>query len=93
MVPAVTGVAISMTVQVLFFARVREQVGCASYQAQVTGQSIASLVDQWVDENGSTWAVLQQPDIRCALNQTVVSRDTIVRDGDELAFFPPVTGG
>ena len=82
-----------MAVQVLFFARIREQLGRSAWQATVDGQTIAALVDGWVVEQGEDWSVLQQPDVRCALNQVIVSRNSIVHDGDELAFFPPVTGG
>lgn len=93
MVPVATGVAANMSVQVLFFARLREQLGCASCQVEAEGETIAFLIERWLAERGSDWTVLQQPDIRCALNQVLVSRDTQVHDGDELAFFPPVTGG
>ncbi|HEY9035518.1 MAG TPA: MoaD/ThiS family protein [Pseudomonadales bacterium] len=82
-----------MTVDVLFFARIREQLGRSAWQVMADGQTIAALVDGWVAEHGDAWAVLQQADVRCALNQVIVSRDCIVHDGDELAFFPPVTGG
>ncbi|TNF35127.1 MAG: molybdopterin converting factor subunit 1 [Gammaproteobacteria bacterium] len=82
-----------MAITVLFFARVREQLGCPQLLVESDGETIEALVNRWVAERGPSWQVLQQTDIRCALNQVMCARDTMVRDGDELAFFPPVTGG
>jgi len=43
---------------------------------------------------GAHWAqVLQDGNLVVAVNHTVCSRDTLVSPGDELAIFPPVTGG
>jgi len=42
---------------------------------------------------GSQWLPLSAPRIRTAVNQVLASDATSVVDGDEVAFFPPVTGG
>jgi molybdopterin synthase sulfur carrier subunit len=44
---------------------------------------------------GSPWADILSKDrvLRCALNQQMVSADTVLLEGAEVAFFPPVTGG
>jgi molybdopterin synthase sulfur carrier subunit len=82
--------------KVLFFARVREQLGCASLDIPWpdAGLDLDSLQQQLCDERGESWReVLQQDNMVRALNQVVVNGNTALSDGDEVAFFPPVTGG
>ena len=82
--------------QVLFFARVKEQLNCAGLEVQWQ-QSVSdldSLQEQLCTERGALWAeVLGQENMIIAVNQTVVNGNTPLVDGDEIAFFPPVTGG
>lgn len=82
--------------KVLFFARIREQLDCASLEVQweegVT--SLDALQAQLAAQRGQLWAdVLGQDNIIRAVNQDVVSDNCGLADGDEVAFFPPVTGG
>jgi len=82
--------------KVLFFARIREQLGRASLDVEWRQQvsDLDALQQQLCLENGALWReVLGQDNIICAINQTVVDGDAILQDGDEIAFFPPVTGG
>ena len=46
-----------------------------------------------VEQNPHWQAWLEERDVLCALNKTMSSSDELVKAGDELAFFPPVTGG
>ena len=82
--------------QVLFFARVKEQLGCAALEVQWQ-QSVSdldALQEQVCIERGALWSeVLGQENMIRAVNQTVVNGNTTLVDGDEIAFFPPVTGG
>ena len=56
--------------------------------------SVGSVVEQLVHEGGDTWReVLLGDNVVIALNQEVCEVDAPVADGDELAFYPPVTGG
>ncbi|MEP6391150.1 MAG: MoaD/ThiS family protein [Halioglobus sp.] len=79
-------------VRVVFFARIREQLGCAELDAEVS--SLASLVAS-LKQRGELWArVLSEPNLICAVNQVVFDGDDReLQEGDEIAFFPPVTGG
>lgn len=82
--------------QVLFFARVREQLGCASLALPwpEAGTDLDTLQEQLCASRGDAWrAVLEQGNMIRAVNQTVIDGNCVLRDGDEVAFFPPVTGG
>jgi molybdopterin synthase sulfur carrier subunit len=81
---------------VLFFARVREQLDCASLQVPWPGVEfdLDALQESLCVERGALWReVLQQDNMIRAVNQVVVTGNRALRDGDEIAFFPPVTGG
>lgn len=77
-----------MQISVKFFASLREQVGFSVTTAEVAED--VSLRQVWrIVTNDSPL-----PDnVLCALNFEYVSLQQLVSDGDEVAFFPPVTGG
>jgi molybdopterin synthase sulfur carrier subunit len=79
-----------------YFASVRESLGCAHEQVPAGADTgtVAALVDKLVAAHGAEWhRVLREGRVLMAVNQTVARADTALRDGDEVAFFPPVTGG
>ncbi|REL34557.1 molybdopterin converting factor subunit 1 [Thalassotalea euphylliae] len=79
---------------VLFFARLREQLGQASVRIAVNENTTVEQVLTQLKEEYPDWqSPLSSNNILAALNQQMVSKDTVVNAGDELAFFPPVTGG
>ena len=81
---------------VLFFARVREQLGCACLEIDwpEAGLDLDALQEQLCAEHGQGWRqVLEQDNMIRAVNQVVVTGNSALSDGDEVAFFPPVTGG
>jgi molybdopterin synthase sulfur carrier subunit len=83
-------------IEVLFFARIREQLDCASLEREWDDSlgSIDGLRDALIASGGEQWQlVLSEENIICAVNQQVVSGNIELADGDEVAFFPPVTGG
>lgn len=82
--------------KLIYFARIREQLQLDEEElalpADVT--TIAQLITWLGQQRGDLWCrVLQAPDLICALNQEVTGPDASVSDKDEVAFFPPVTGG
>jgi len=79
-------------VKVVFFARIREQLGCA--QLNLEASSLTAVVAS-LKERGDLWVqVLGEPNLICAINQVVFDGDDkALEQGDEVAFFPPVTGG
>ncbi|UTW02440.1 MoaD/ThiS family protein [Amphritea atlantica] len=80
-------------VNVLFFASLREAlgVGQVSYQLDCS-VSAAGLVEQ-LQAQGVEWQKALSGQLLCSVNQDIVPLDTVISDGDEVAFFPPVTGG
>ena len=82
-------------VKILYFARLKETLG-ASAEELALPQGVENLqaLRNALAARGGAWAHgLANPNIRAAVNQEMASADTPVRDGDEVAFFPPVTGG
>ena len=82
--------------KVLFFARVREQLGCASldYDWPEGGLDLDALQARLCAERGDSWCeVLGQDNIIRAVNQVVAMDNRVLCHGAEVAFFPPVTGG
>jgi sulfur-carrier protein len=83
-------------IKVLFFARVREQLGCSSLELlwPAAGSDLDGLQEQLCVEHGNAWRdILAQDNMIRAVNQVVVPGNCLLHDGDEVAFFPPVTGG
>ena len=83
-------------IEVLFFGRVREELGCERLQ-QAWDPDIAdldALQAAIIEQRGERWReVLGQENMVRAVNQQVAQGNPILADGDEIAFFPPVTGG
>ena len=83
-------------VRILYFAWVREKAGVGSEDVHPPGHvsDVAGLVRWLVERGGGPASALRDLEsIRVAVNQEHVALDHPVRGGDEVAFFPPVTGG
>lgn len=81
-------------IRVLFFAGLREQLGCDSLSMEAESLSTLEGVRQALSHRGEKWALaLGDSRLQMALNQQLSTPDAPVQDGDEVAFFPPVTGG
>ncbi|MGN7508868.1 molybdopterin synthase sulfur carrier subunit [Aeromonas salmonicida] len=80
-------------IKVLFFAQVRELVACDELSLPCD-YATAEALRSSLSERGDKWALaLEAGKLLVAINQTLVPLDTPLSDGDEVAFFPPVTGG
>jgi molybdopterin synthase sulfur carrier subunit len=83
-------------ITVLYFAGLRETLGTGSEQiALPAGVDDLERLRATLAARGAVWAqaLAQGRAIRAAVNQDIAQADTRVADGDEIAFFPPVTGG
>lgn len=83
-------------VTILYFARLREALGTASEEIALPA-AVRDLegVRALLVARGGSWAQELGPGrpVRAAVNQAMAAGDAPVSDGDEVAFFPPVTGG
>jgi molybdopterin synthase sulfur carrier subunit len=83
-------------ITVLYFARLREVLGKSSERIALpaTVRDVEGLRTLLVARGGE-WEQELAPSrpVRAAVNQAMAGGDTQVADGDEIAFFPPVTGG
>ena len=81
-----------MKVRLLFFAVLRDITGKSDAEWTLPEGSRARDVWQTLREQYRELAAVEQPPMT-AINESYESPDTLLRDGDELAFIPPVAGG
>jgi molybdopterin synthase sulfur carrier subunit len=89
-------IPISRGMKILYFAWLRSRIGTAEERIEPPAEvaTVGGLL-AWLKERGPRFAeALQDPTVvRVAVNQEYVGWDHPVRPGDEVALFPPVTGG
>ena len=82
-------------IRVLFFARIRDQLGVPEVAMALEEgvATVAGLTEQLINAHPDFAEVLARPNVLIAVNQEFAGPDSPVGDGDEIAYFPPVTGG
>jgi len=75
-------------ITVKFFASLREEIGQS--QTQITIATPATVADVWQQVCPN---ISLPNNILTAINLEYVNIEALIQDGDEVAFFPPVTGG
>jgi len=88
--------AASATITVVYLARLREAFGIGSEHVAATGSAMTvGALRSTLAARGGAWATELAPGraVRIAVNHALAGPDTPIRDGDEIALFPPVTGG
>jgi len=78
----------NMSIKVLYFASLKEQFGCA--EQQINSEGIRTVADVWRQVSEDHDVSLQ---VLNSVNQEYAELESAVKAGDEVAFFPPVTGG
>lgn len=85
-----------MNIQLRFFASIRETLGTAQESVTVPDH-VATLGDvrDYLRQRGGAWAeaLAEGRALRMAYNHEMTDAATLLTDGCEVAFFPPVTGG
>ncbi|RDE18482.1 molybdopterin converting factor subunit 1 [Motiliproteus coralliicola] len=81
-------------IKLVFLASIRERLGCDQQDYPIGASlTVAELIEQ-LSSRGDDWQqVLADDKVLVAVNQQMSRRDALVQSGDEVAFFPPVTGG
>ena len=85
-----------MKIHLLFFASLRERLGTAREELElpVSVKTVGALREH-LRARGGAWAEVfaATRNVRAAVNQDMVQSAAAIKAGDEIAFFPPVTGG
>ncbi|MDX9706934.1 MAG: molybdopterin converting factor subunit 1 [Azospira sp.] len=82
-------------IKILYFASLREKLGTSGESLELpAGVADVGGLLELLAARGGEWADLPAvKNLKSAVNQDMARGDTPVKDGDEIAFFPPVTGG
>jgi sulfur-carrier protein len=85
---------LSITVKLRFFASLREKLGEGEALDLPEGSTVAAAREALLAREGiHAEALARGRSVRAALNQKMCAESAVLSEGDELAFFPPVTGG
>lgn len=81
-------------ITVLFFAKLSEQLGERSIQVEASQAADTDQLFQYLTQYKAEWSSIlnSQPCLK-AVNQAMVNTNVTLKSGDEVAYFPPVTGG
>ncbi len=83
-----------MKVQVRYFASIREAIGQGSEPVQTQATTVGALRDELISRGGAHASSLARGTaVRAALDQALCDDTSMLHEGCEVAFFPPVTGG
>lgn len=83
-----------MQLKVLFFAALRDQAGTAEFEfSSPSPLSVTELTEAIGERNPELRDALRLGGVRVAVNEEFVNAEHTLRDGDEVAFIPPVSGG
>ena len=81
-------------IKVVFFAALREQLNCSELSLSSDNlANIAELKQHLASKNEHWQQVFANGALLSAVNHDMVNNEQAIKSGDEVAFFPPVTGG
>ena len=84
----------SITIQVKIFASLRESLGESQINLTLPVEStVETLLEKIHDTYGRDNPLLDIRQVSVAVNQQIVEFDQTIRQDDEIAIFPPITGG
>lgn len=81
-------------IKILFFAQLREMLELESLEFDLhQAISVGELKKQLAAKGGGWQLMFAEQEVLVAVNQVISDDDYVLQSGDEVAFFPPVTGG
>lgn len=81
-------------INVVFFAALREQLDCSELTVNSENiTTVADLKNQLASKNEQWQVLFGNTSLLSAVNHELVDSEQLIKSGDEVAFFPPVTGG
>lgn len=82
-------------IRVLFFASVRDRLGVAEETLESPPPDTVAALREFLAARGGPWGAVfgSEQRVLAAVNQEMANPETSLADGDEVGFFPPVTGG
>ena len=82
-------------VKILYFASIAEAVGSVSESLKIPDDiTTVQHLKSHLAARGNQWATcFSESSTKCSVNQVLATSESPIKDGDEIAFFPPVTGG
>ncbi|EGA65742.1 molybdopterin synthase sulfur carrier subunit [Vibrio brasiliensis] len=80
-------------IKVLFFAQTRELVGMDELELEGEFSTVEAIREHLAQQEGKWDLALEPGKLLAAVNQSIVPLEHPIQSGDEVAFFPPVTGG
>lgn len=82
------------SIKILYFASLRERLACSQEDMPLDGEVTLESLRQQLAARGEEWSLAFSADkLISSINQVLAKKHDPVRSGDEVAFFPPVTGG
>lgn len=81
---------------IIYFASLKDRIGRAQEQIEFPDgvDTLAALMSHLSTVHGEAWSsAIHGSTTLMAVNQEMCDKDAAIKDGDEIAFFPPVTGG
>ncbi len=85
-----------MQIKVVFFASFKEVLGVSEIQQALEEGACINDLCKCLSDRGEQWQdIFDTPSrtVKVACNQQMAEISTVLQNGDEVAFFPPVTGG
>jgi molybdopterin synthase sulfur carrier subunit len=81
-------------IKIVFFASLREQLDCSELSLSIEGITTVGQLREVLASRNEIWQkVFDNNALLTALNHDMVNSEQTIKAGDEVAFFPPVTGG
>jgi len=81
-------------IRILFFAKIKSDLSKDYFDLDIdTPVNVSDLRNSLMSEFSEDKSLFQSEYSLCAVNQAIVNDETVINASDEVAFFPPVTGG